>query len=181
MQKTARLASQDAFLSGGHMIRQEISLFLQNAPGELGKLTRLLSEHGINVDALTIQDASHYVQELFKARGKSIKRVASVSNYNMMRRDSSDFALLRLLTDKTEETCTLLKRHDYLFDTMSVITIELENKPGSLAEISEKIGEMGININYVYGSVYEPQAKCLFVLAPEDIDTAAKLLNIETS
>ncbi len=50
------------------MIRSEISLFLKNAPGELGKLTKLLNEADINVDALTIQDASHYVQELFKAR-----------------------------------------------------------------------------------------------------------------
>ena len=51
------------------MVRTEISLFLNNAPGELGKLTAMLSEAGINIDALTIQDASEYVQALFKARG----------------------------------------------------------------------------------------------------------------
>ena len=46
------------------MVRTEISLFLKNIPGELGKLAKTLSQAGINIDALTIQDASQYVQEL---------------------------------------------------------------------------------------------------------------------
>jgi len=49
------------------MVRTEISLFMKNAPGELGKFASLLGEAGINIDALTIQDASAYVQELFRA------------------------------------------------------------------------------------------------------------------
>ncbi len=44
------------------MVRTEISLFLKNIPGELGRLSLLLSEANINIDALTIQDASSYVQ-----------------------------------------------------------------------------------------------------------------------
>ena len=158
------------------MIRTEISLFLKNIPGELGRLTRLLGEAEINIDALTIQDASHYVQELFKARGKSIKRIASISNYNMMQRDSAQFALIRFLTDKTELAVELLKKHDFIFDTLQVIALELDNTPGVLADISEKFGKMGININYVYGSVVAPQEKCLFVVAPEDLEMASKLL-----
>ena len=58
------------------MVRTEISLFLKNVPGELGKLSTTLSDAGVNIDALTIQDASEYVQGLFKARGKSLKRIA---------------------------------------------------------------------------------------------------------
>ncbi|MBW2035044.1 MAG: amino acid-binding protein, partial [Deltaproteobacteria bacterium] len=50
------------------MVRMEISLFLKNVPGELGKLGTLLGDKNINIDALTIQDASAYVMELFKAR-----------------------------------------------------------------------------------------------------------------
>ena len=32
------------------MVRTEISLFLENVPGELGKLTSMLSAEGINED-----------------------------------------------------------------------------------------------------------------------------------
>lgn len=157
------------------MIRTEISLFLKNSPGELGKLSSLLSQAGINIDALMIQDASSYVQELFKARGKSLKRIASVSNYNLMKRDSADFALIRLLPDKPDDAVDLLERNEYLFDMVQVMTIELENSPGALAEITDRFGQENININYIYGSVLSPDEKCLFVFAPEDILLASKL------
>ena len=71
------------------MVRTEISLFMKNEPGELGKLATAFGKEGINIDAMTIQDASSYVQELFKARGKSLKRIASAASYNSMRKDSA--------------------------------------------------------------------------------------------
>ena len=157
------------------MVRTEISLFMRNVPGELGKLAVLFADEGINIDALTIQDASSYVQELFKARGKSIKRIASVASYNSMRKDSVEFALIRLLVGDTDKAVNLLAKNEYVFDVMPVIALELENKPGEMAKITTKFGEEGININYVYGSVSSPEEKCLFVFCPEDIELAAKI------
>ena len=159
------------------MVRTEISLFLKNAPGELGRLADLFSQAGINIDAITIQDASSYVQELFKARGKSLKRIASIASYHSMRKDSAEFALIRLLVNHTDKAIDFLSKNDYLFDIMPVIAIELENRPGTLAEVATKFGKEGININYVYGSVSSPDAKCLFVFCPEDIELAAKIFN----
>ena len=157
------------------MVRTEISLFLKNIPGELGKLASLFSTENINIDALTIQDASSYVQNLFEARGKSLKRIASVASYNSMRKDSAQFALIRMLVDQTDKAIDLLSKNEYLFDIMPVMTLELDNKPGSLAAVANKFGEEGININYVYGTVSSPDEKCLFVFCPENIDLAAKI------
>lgn len=157
------------------MVRTEISLFLKNIPGELGRLASLFSNENINIDALAIQDASSYVQNLFEARGKSLKRIASVASYNSMRKDSAQFALIRILVDQTDRAIDLLSKNGYLFDIMPVMALELENRPGSLAAIANKFGEEGININYVYGTVSSPDEKCLFVFCPEDIDLAAKI------
>jgi len=148
---------------------------MKNEPGELGKLATAFGENKINIDALTIQDASKYVQELFRARGKSLKRIASAASYNSMRKDSAQFALIRLLVDDTDKAMNLLTEKEYLFDIMPVVALELENRPGELARISTKFGEEGVNINYVYGSVSGPDAKCLFVFCPEDIDLARKI------
>ena len=157
------------------MVRQEISLFLRNVPGELGRLAAMFGDAGINIDAITIQDASAYVQQLFKARGKSLKRIASAASYNSMRKDSVEFALIRLLVGDTDRAVELLSQNDFIFDVMPVIALELENRPGELANISSKFGEEGININYVYGSVSSPEEKCLFVFCPEDIEKASKI------
>ncbi len=157
------------------MVRTEISLFMKNVPGELGKLATLFGGEDINIDALTIQDASAYVQELFKARGKSLKRVASAASYNSMRKDSAEFALIRMLVDDTDKAVDMLSKNEYIFDIMPVIAIEIENRPGELARIASKFGEEGVNINYVYGSVSSPDEKCLFVFCPENIELATKI------
>jgi hypothetical protein len=157
------------------MVRTEISLFLRNLPGELGKLSKTLSQAGINIDALTIQDASQYVQELFRARGKSLKRIAPAASYGSMRKDSAEFALIRLLVDQTDKAVDLLAKGDYVFDVMPVIALIIDNKPGILAKMAEKFGKEGININYVYGSALPGGEKSLFVFSPEDIEEAAKL------
>ena len=157
------------------MIRIEISLFLKNAPGELGKLTELLAGANINIDAITIQDASAYVQNLFEARGKSLKRLASYASYSSMRKDSAEFALIRLIVDKPEEAIVLLKENDYLFDSKEVVTIDITNKPGEFTKITKRFGEEKININYVYGSVSDSNGKCLFVFCPEDVKSAADI------
>ena len=157
------------------MIRREISLFLKNVPGELGKLTAFLGDAGINIDAITIQDASSYVQNLFEARGKSLKRLASSASYSSMRRDSADFSLIRLLTDKPEDAIALLEENDYLFDSKDVVAIDITNKPGEFAKMTRKLGEEKININYVYGSVSDSDGKCLFVFCPEDVTFAESI------
>ncbi len=157
------------------MIRTEISLFMKNEPGELGKLASLFAQNDINIDALTIQDASGYVKELFKARGKSLNRIASSASYNSMRKDSATFALIRLLVNKTDLAMSILSQNKYIFDIVPVIAVQLENHPGALAEMAVKFGEKGININYVYGSTQLPDAKCLFVFCPDNVDLASAL------
>lgn len=157
------------------MIRTEISLFLKNVPGELGKLTAVLGDQDINIDAITIQDASAYVQNLFEARGKSLKKLASSANYASIRMDSAQFALIRLLVDKPDETVQLLRDKDYLFDTKEVVAIDITNRPGEFAKLTRRLGEEEININYVYGSVSGNDSKCLFIFCPEDVKYAEKL------
>jgi hypothetical protein len=157
------------------MVRTEISLFLRNIPGELGKLASMLAGSGINIDALTIQDASDYVREIFKARGKSLKRVAPAASYGSMQKDSADHALIRLLVDQTDRAIDLLSKNEYIFDIMPVIALEIENRPGTLASMAKKFGEEGVNISYVYGSALPGGEKSLFVFSPEDIDLASSI------
>jgi hypothetical protein len=156
------------------MKRKEFSFFLKNVPGELGRLTALLKKENIQIEAMTIQDASAYVKALYNARGKSLKRIASTASYESMLRDSNEFALVRLLVDQTEKAAELLAQNDYIFEISPVIALYLDSQSGEmsgdLSEIASMLGEEGININTIYGSVPGPESRCLFVFSPEDID-----------
>jgi hypothetical protein len=58
---------------------------------------------------------------------------------------------------------------------MPVSALEIENKPGTLAQMAKEFGEEGININYVYGSALPKGKKSLFIFCPEDIELAARI------
>ncbi len=156
------------------MRRNEITFFLKNVPGEMGKLTTLLKEGEINIESIAVQDASAYVQALFNARGKSLKRIASTASYVSMQKDSYEFALIRLLVDQTDKAAELLAKNDYIFELTPVIAVHLENKVGILAEVTTKLGDNNININYIYGSAAASDDKCLLVFNPEDIELAER-------
>jgi hypothetical protein len=134
----------------------------------------MFSSNEINIDAITIQDATSYVEELFKARGRALKRHATAASYSMIQEDSKQFALVRLLTSNTDKTIDLLTQDEYVYDITPVMAIELDNTPGTLAATAEKIGTAGVNISYVYGSVSPSNGKTLFVFCPEDIDLAVR-------
>jgi hypothetical protein len=92
----------------------------------------------------------------------------------MIQEDSKQFALVRLLTSDVDKSIDLLTNGEYVYDLTPVMAIELDNKPGTLAETAEKIGTAGVNISYVYGSVSPSDGKTLFVFCPEDIDLAVQ-------
>jgi hypothetical protein len=156
------------------MKRKEFSFFLKNVPGQLGHLTSLLKKENIQIEAITIQDASAYVKAIYNARGKALKRIASTASYESMLRDSNEFALVRLLVDQTEKAAELLAQNDYIFEITPVIALYLDSRTDNLADIASKLGEEGININTIYGSVAGPDEKSLFVFSPEDIDRAGR-------
>lgn len=93
-----------------------------------------------------------------------------------MRKDSAQFALIRVIVDNTDKAIDLLAKQDYLFDVNTVLTIELENRPGELAKIAVKFGEANININYVYGSAVGQDAKWLFVFSTDEVEEAARII-----
>ena len=92
-----------------------------------------------------------------------------------MKKDSADFALIRLLVDQTDQAIDALSKGGYFFDIAPVVALEIDNRPGTLAKMAEKFGQEDININYVYGSALPGGKKSLFVFSPENIESAAKI------
>jgi hypothetical protein len=117
------------------------------------------------------------MQEMFEARGRSIKRKASAASYGSVIKEAKQYSLIRVVVDQTKKALDILKKANYWVTTAEVLVMRLENSPGTLAKISKKFGDANININYVYGSGTSDVQKAMYVFHVPDVDKALKSLS----
>lgn len=70
----------------------------------------------------------------------------------------------------------LLSKLNYVTELREVLRLDLENRPGALAEITTKLGNKGINIEYCYGTLTRKANTASIILDVSDIDRAMRIL-----
>ncbi len=150
--------------------RKQLSVVLKNAPGELAKLCDVLKAAGVNILAMSIQNAKDSVKELYKIREKTRRRIALAESYRGILKDSSDYSLIRLLVDKPEDAEKALLSTDHLVDVEPILVFRLVNRPGMLGEVARRFSTAQINIDYIYGSAMEDAEESIFVLHIAETD-----------
>lgn len=70
----------------------------------------------------------------------------------------------------------LLEKLAYTIELRDVLLIDIENRPGALAELTGKLGDEGINIEYAYGTLSRKNNMISVIIDPSDIDKAEKAL-----
>jgi len=155
----------------------QLSVFLRNIPGELGRFAETMAKADINILAMFIQNAADYVQEMFEARGKSIKRTASAASYGSVIKEAREYSLIRVVVDQVDKAMGVLKEADYWVNRSKVLVMTLQNRPGQLAKTSRRFGDANININYVYGSGSSNGETAIYVFHVPDADQALKSLS----
>ncbi len=91
--------------------------------------------------------------------------------------DTVDHAVVRMLVDKPGEAIHRLEEQGLLVVENDVLTVELENKPGALAEIAERLANQDINIEYAYCTASPSQKKGLMIIRTERAQEAMDLLS----
>jgi len=84
--------------------------------------------------------------------------------------------MAKLYVKNTSKAMKILKKLKYETDIREVLKIDLENVPGALAEISTKLGNKGINIEYCYGTLSAKGKNAAVILDVSNIDKAIKIL-----
>jgi hypothetical protein len=124
---------------------KQISVLLENRPGSLARLSRLIADQEINVEGLMIAEA---VGE----------------------------GMVRLIPDDSNRLVRLLKQQRFRFVTDEVIGIDLSNRPGALAEASERLGQAGVNIVYAYATGMPGSRKVMAIVKTSDQKKALQAL-----
>jgi hypothetical protein len=82
----------------------------------------------------------------------------------------------KLYVKNVTKAVKLLSKANYTTELREVLLVDLENQPGALAEITSKLGNKGINIEYCYGTLSRKGNVTSIILDVSNIDKAMELL-----
>ena len=82
----------------------------------------------------------------------------------------------KIYVKNLNKTVKLLAKENYITELRDVLLVDLENKPGALADLTTKLGDEGINIDYCYGTLSRKGDTVSIVLDVSNIDRAEKIL-----
>lgn len=82
----------------------------------------------------------------------------------------------KLYVQNLNKAVKILNKLNYITELRDVIKVDLENRPGALAEVTTKLGEEGINIEYCYGTLARKGNAISLIMDVSDIDRAMKIL-----
>ncbi|MFB6345626.1 MAG: ACT domain-containing protein [bacterium] len=90
--------------------------------------------------------------------------------------DTIDHAVVRMMVDKPGEAIHRLEEQNLLVVENDVIVVDLENEPGALANMADRLAEHDINIEYAYCTASPAQQKGMMIIRVDNPQEALELL-----
>jgi hypothetical protein len=82
----------------------------------------------------------------------------------------------KLYVQNLNKAVKLLGKLNYIVELRDVLRVDLENRPGALAEVTTKLGDEGINIEYCYGTLSRKGNLISVIMDVSNIDRAVQVL-----
>ena len=102
---------------------------------------------------------------------------AKINIFAISSSDTVDHIVFRMIVSDPAQAKRILEERGTLVVSTDVLMIDGTNKPGSLAEIANKLGTAKINIEYAYAATHPAAQKGLLILRVSDPKKALKVLN----
>jgi hypothetical protein len=90
--------------------------------------------------------------------------------------DTSDFGIMRLIVNDTENACNVLKENGFTVGSTNMVVAEVQDKPGGLANVLQIIKKAGLNVEYLYAFTRKSGETGLIIFRFEKIDAAIDVL-----
>jgi hypothetical protein len=82
----------------------------------------------------------------------------------------------KLYVKNINKAMKVLTKYNYESELRDVLRVDLDNRPGALAEVAAMLGNKGINIEYCYGTLSRKTNVLSVIMDVSDIDKALKIL-----
>lgn len=111
------------------------------------------------------------------ARACSVLSENKVNILALSIHDTVDHAVVRFFVDNPTKALLLIEHEGFYVLEQDVVVLDVDNQPGVLAEVAQKLAEADINIDYAYCTATEGQSHGCLVLKTEDPERASEVLS----
>ena len=91
--------------------------------------------------------------------------------------DTSDFGMLRLIVDKPDACCKVLKSGGFVVQETEVLAVEVEDRPGGLSRVLALLDANSINIEYMYATIEKKADRAAVIFKTADRSKTEKVLS----
>jgi len=90
--------------------------------------------------------------------------------------DTSDFGILRLIVDKTDQAKSVLKESGFTVNKTEVVAVEVPDRPLGLFSILEVLDRGKVNVEYMYAFVERCGENAVIIFRFDNTEEAIKVL-----
>jgi hypothetical protein len=90
--------------------------------------------------------------------------------------DTSDFGILRLIVDKTDEAKSALKNQGFTVNKTEVVAVEVPDRPMGLCGILQVLDRGKVNVEYMYAFVERCGENAVIIFRFDNPEEAIKVL-----
>lgn len=106
----------------------------------------------------------------------SVLAEAHINILAMSVHDTVDNAVVRLVLDNPTKATLLLEQEEMYIMEQTVVVLSVDNQPGILARIAQKLSRADINIQYAYCTAASNQTSGCIVLKTDEPEAAMECL-----
>ena len=90
--------------------------------------------------------------------------------------DTSDFGILRLITDNNRKAAYVLSEAGYICSATDIVAACADDKPGGMVSILSILSDAGIDVEYVYAFVAQTRHHAWVAMRVADNEAAERVL-----
>jgi hypothetical protein len=102
---------------------------------------------------------------------------ADINIYAMSVSDTIDHAIVRMMVDHPTKALVILEEEGVYTITQDVVVVEIDNKPGIISRIAQKLFRADINIEYAYCTATKNQEFGCLVIKTRDSELTLEILS----
>jgi len=89
--------------------------------------------------------------------------------------EHNDHAVLRIIVDNPTKAVLLLESDDFMVLEQDVVTVKIDNSPGALTRITQKLAMADINVAYAYAAAPANATEALLILRTDNLEKTNEL------